>query len=252
MNDVMLQQIEELVFTNRAMASNCISHRYSFSISRLLYYTGNNEPFPKDSWLFEADPSTVPTNSQLIPLTERILTNVHKLPINKMLGIDTGSTKMLLNHLENGAAASLLHLILLCTRFDHGDVDIYDHIDRLFTMIFASKDDLVKVLGDCIESTRRFDSAPKLYRFIQEMTIKCFDLSSPDNSRLLSLIFDAAIKDTKIFAKLFQDGKVFVTGTDMIQSAISRARPELQSWFFKRYEIMKINDREYKTMPKSK
>jgi hypothetical protein len=209
MNDVILQQIEELVFTNRAMASNCISHRDSFSISCLLYYTENNEPFPKDSWLFEADPSTVPTNFQLIPLTERILTNVHELPINKMLGIDIGSTKMLLNHLENGAAASLLHLILLCTRFDHGDVDIYDHIDRLFTMIFASKDDLVEVLKHCIESTSRFYLTPKLHRFIPEMTIKHFDLSPPDNSRLLSLILDAAIKDTEIFVRLFQDGMVF-------------------------------------------
>jgi hypothetical protein len=84
------------------------------------------------------------------------------------------------------------------------------------------------------------------------MTIKHFDLSSPENSRLLSSVLEAAIKDTKIFVKLFQDGKVFVTETDIMQSAILRARPELQSWFFKRYEIIKISDQEYKTMPKSK
>ena len=84
------------------------------------------------------------------------------------------------------------------------------------------------------------------------MTIKHFDLKSPENSHLLYWILEAAIKDTKIFVKLFQDGKVFVTKTNTIQSAISRARPELQSWFLKRYEIIKISDQEYKTMPKSK
>ena len=104
---------------------------------------------------------------------------------------------------------------------------------------------------DCIESTSRFDLTPKLYRFIPEMTIKHFGHSSA-NSRLLSLILDAAIKDTKIFVKLFQDGKVFVTETDIMQSTISRARPGLQSWFFKRYETIKISDQEYNTMPKSK
>src|ERR1700678_669864 len=116
-----------------------------------------------------------------------------------MLGIDIGSTNMLLSHHEDGAAASLLRHILLNTRFDYGDVDIYSHIDRLFTMIFAFEDDLVKVLGDCIGSTSRFDLAPKLYRFIPEMTIKHFDLSFPENSRLLSSVLEAAVKDTKIF-----------------------------------------------------
>jgi hypothetical protein len=105
---------------------------------------------------------------------------------------------------------------------------------------------------DCIESTSRFDLTPKLYRFIPEMTTKHFGHSSPANSRLLSLILEAAIKDTNIFVKLFQDGKVFVAETDMVQSAILRARPELQSWFLKRYEIIKVSDQEYKTMPKSK
>jgi hypothetical protein len=188
----------------------------------------------------------------LIPLIERILRNVHKLPINDMSGINIGSTNMLLNHLKGDVAASLLRHILLHAGFDHGDVDIYNHIDRLFTMIFASKDDLVEVLKQCIGSASRFNLAPKLYRFIPEMTIKHFDLSSPDNLGLLSLVLDAAIKDTKIFARLFQDGKVFVAEMDVMQSAISRARPELQSWFFKRYEIIKISDQEYKTMPKSK
>jgi len=242
----------ELVFTNRAMASNCISSPGLFSISCLLHYTEGNEPFPKYGWLFGAYPLAVPTEPQLIPLIERILRNVHKLPINYMPTINIGSTNMLLNHLENGAAASLLHLILLHTRFDHGDVDIYDHIDRLFTMIFASRDDLIEVLKQCIGSTSRFNLAPKLYRFIPEMTIKHFDLKSPENSHLLYWILEAAIKDTKIFVKLFQDGKVFVTETDIMQRAISRARPELQSWFLKRYEIIRISDQEYKTMPKSK
>ena len=104
---------------------------------------------------------------------------------------------------------------------------------------------------DCIESTSRFDLTPKLYRFIPEMTTKHFGHSSA-NSRLLSLILEAAIKDTNIFVELFQDGKVFVAETDMVQSAILRARPGLQSWFFKRYEIIKVSDQEYKIMPKSK
>jgi hypothetical protein len=134
----------ELVFTNKAMASNCISSRDLFSISCLLYYTEGNEPFPKDSWLFGADPSCCAYRPQLIPLIERILSNVHKLPINDMPGIDIGSTNMLLNHLEDDVAASLLRRILLHTGFYYGDVDIYDHIDRLFTMIFASEDDLVE------------------------------------------------------------------------------------------------------------
>jgi hypothetical protein len=241
----------ELVFTNKAMASNCISSWRFFSISCLLYYTEGNEPFPGKSWLFGLDPLAVPTDPRLIPLIRRILSNVHKLPINRMSGIDIGSTGMLLDHLEDNSAANLLRRILLHASF-YSDADIYDHVDRLFTAIFASKDDLVKVLGDCIGSTSRFDSAPKLYRFIPEMTIKHFDLSSPDNSRLLCLVLDAAIKDTKIFVKLFQDGKVFVTEAHIMQSAISRARPELQSWFFKWYEIIKISDQEYKTMPKSK
>jgi hypothetical protein len=242
----------ELVFTNKAMASNCISSRNSFSIPCLLYYTESNEPFPKRCWPFRAAPHAVPTEPQLVPLIERILRNVHKLPINNMPTINIGSTNMLLNHLKDDVAASLLRHILLCTRFHYGDVDIYNHIDRLFTMIFASKDDLVKVLSQCIESTSRFRLAPKLYRFIPEMAIKHFDLGSPDNSSLLSLVLEAAIKDTKIFIRLFQDGKVFVAETDMVQSAILRARPGLQSWFFKRYEIIEISDKEYKTMPKSK
>jgi hypothetical protein len=242
----------ELVFTSKAMASNCISSRFAFSISCLLYYTEGNEPFPKYGWLFGLDPLAVPTKPQLVPLIERILSNVHKLPINDMSGINIRSTSMLLKHLKYDVAARLLRHILLRTWFYHGDVDIYGHIDRLFTMIFASKDDLIEVLKQCIGSTSRFNLPPKLYRFIPEMTIKHFDLSSPDNLGLLSLVLEAAIKDTKIFVKLFQDGKVFVTETDVMQSAISRARPELQSWFFKRYEIIKISDQEYKTMPKSK
>jgi hypothetical protein len=242
----------ELVFTNKAMASNCISSRDLFSISCLLYYTENNEPFPKDGWPFRSDPSAVPTDSLLVPLVRRILSNVHRLPINNMPAISFESTNMLLKHLEDGAAASLLRRILLYTGFYYGDVDIYNHINRLFTMIFASEDDLVKVLMDCIGSTYRFNLAPKLYRFIPEMTIRHFDLGSPVNSRLLSLVLEVATKDTKIFIRLFQDGKVFVAETDIIQSAISRARTELQSWFLKRYEIIKISDQEYKTMPKSK
>ena len=242
----------ELVFTNKAMASNCISSRDLFSISCLLYYTENDEPFPKDGWLFGPDPLAVPTESQLIPLIERILGNIHKLPIKDMPGIDIGSTSMLLKHLKDDIAASLLRRILLHTGFHYGDADVYDHIDRLFTMIFASENDLVEILNHCIGSTSRFRLAPKLYRFIPEMTIKHFDLSSPENSHLLSSVLDAAIRDTKIFVKLIQEGKVFVTETDIMKSAILRARPGLQSWFFKRYEIIKVSDQEYKIMPKSK
>ena len=105
---------------------------------------------------------------------------------------------------------------------------------------------------DCIESTSRFDLTPKLYRFIPEMTTKHFGHSSPANSRLLSLVLEAAMRDTRIFFKLFQKGKVFVSETNMVETAILKARPELQSWFFKRYEIRRINGLGYITMAKFK